>query len=567
MTRLSLVARRRLASYVVVAMACLFGSLAFRQSGWSAGAQFHTRIEIVASVLAFFVGIIGLIRFYSLKETGFLFIGAGFIVTGLFDGFHAVATASEMVGRLPSSPDSLMAWSWFVSRLYLGAILCLAWASWAREQRTGAPLREVLVFGTGAGLAVLCLGYFVFGNAPSAYLQVGGISRPQELIPAALFAFALVAYLRRGGWMQSYFDYWLVMALLLNLAAQLLFVSMSQTLSDAMFEMAPILKTASYGCVLVGLLINMKRLFDESATVQELKRKNAILQTLQRVSPDAMLVLDEEARVVLANERFLQLTGSRAQQVVNEDGRKLLHALIELETDPTASLEALRQLDEPDDSVRSREVHLDDGRVFDLYSAPMTSVGGDSYGRVWFFRDVSAPKAMQAQLVELAIRDPLTGLFNRRYLDEMLEREFARAQRTGNPLSVVMADLDHFKEVNDQHGHQTGDDVLQEFARLLTSLSRKSDIVCRYGGEEVLCLLPGLAYDDALEWVERVRAAMAHSRVPAGDGAVTVTASFGIACYPRHAGDAEALVAAADHAMYAAKQAGRNRAVGAHTLA
>lgn len=168
-------------------------------------------------------------------------------------------------------------------------------------------------------------------------------------------------------------------------------------------------------------------------------------------------------------------------------------------------------------------------------------------------------QALQAQLREQALRDPLTGLYNRRYLTETFDRELLRAQRCARQVSVVMGDIDHFKLINDTHGHQAGDEVLKTFGELLTHYSRGSDINCRYGGEEFLLVLFDMVEDDACLRTEQLRQAFATTAITWEGTAIQATASFGVAVFPLDAQTSDMLIAAADAALYAAKDAGRNQ--------
>ena len=168
-------------------------------------------------------------------------------------------------------------------------------------------------------------------------------------------------------------------------------------------------------------------------------------------------------------------------------------------------------------------------------------------------------QALQEKLREQSTHDPLTGLYNRRYLEETLARELILAEREGHPISIIMGDLDHFKAVNDRYGHLAGDEVLRVFGELMKRHARGSDIYCRYGGEEFLLVLPGMAEKDAVERAEHLRRAMAATPVAFGSSQIVVTASFGIASYPCDGRSGDELTAAADRALYAAKAAGRNR--------
>jgi diguanylate cyclase (GGDEF)-like protein len=166
---------------------------------------------------------------------------------------------------------------------------------------------------------------------------------------------------------------------------------------------------------------------------------------------------------------------------------------------------------------------------------------------------------LQERLEEQALHDSLTGLYNRRYLDAFFERELLRAQRAGSEISVVMADLDHFKRVNDRYGHPAGDAVLKAFAQLLSRHVRGSDLCCRYGGEEFLVLLADSARDAALLRVEQLRGALEALEIPWGEERLRITASFGMAMFPGDGTTRSSLIAAADQALYAAKNGGRNR--------
>jgi diguanylate cyclase (GGDEF)-like protein len=169
------------------------------------------------------------------------------------------------------------------------------------------------------------------------------------------------------------------------------------------------------------------------------------------------------------------------------------------------------------------------------------------------------------QAYDSARRDGLTGVYNRAYLDEHLAAELAFALRHGTALSLLLLDVDHFKRVNDTYGHLGGDAVLRHVAATLSASVRTEDIVARYGGEEFVVLTRGIGAPQAMLLAERLREAVAASRPTAGGAAVGVTVSIGVAsvacCGPGPVG-AQALLALADHRLYAAKRGGRNRAVG-----
>jgi diguanylate cyclase (GGDEF)-like protein/PAS domain S-box-containing protein len=165
---------------------------------------------------------------------------------------------------------------------------------------------------------------------------------------------------------------------------------------------------------------------------------------------------------------------------------------------------------------------------------------------------------LQAELKEQAIRDPLTGLFNRRYLEETLNRELARASREGFSIGFVMIDIDHFKQVNDTHGHKAGDLILQALGNLLLGGIRTEDLVCRYGGEEFLVILTKAGKKITAERAEQWRTDFEALRTAYGEKVLQTTISLGVAVYPGDGVTAEAVIHAADQAMYRAKALGRN---------
>jgi diguanylate cyclase (GGDEF)-like protein len=174
---------------------------------------------------------------------------------------------------------------------------------------------------------------------------------------------------------------------------------------------------------------------------------------------------------------------------------------------------------------------------------------------------------MREKLRMQALRDPLTGLLNRRFLEEWISREAARTDESGQPFGVIMADLDHFKAINDLHGHEAGDRLLTNVADVLRRSLRDSDMPCRYGGEEFLILLTGVDLPTLTARAEAIRNSIAHVRVDyRGATLPGVTVSAGIALYPLHGATAADVVLAADTALYAAKHAGRNRTVTATSL-
>ena len=159
----------------------------------------------------------------------------------------------------------------------------------------------------------------------------------------------------------------------------------------------------------------------------------------------------------------------------------------------------------------------------------------------------------------LSITDGLTGLYNRRYFQQALEREFARARRYKNDVSIFMLDIDHFKQINDNYGHQFGDKVIAEISAIIKNSLRKTDYIARYGGEEIVAILPETNIERALIPIERLRKTIEMHDFKYMDQNVRVTVSIGVSQYPSDIDTIQELIAHADKALYEAKESGRNR--------
>ena len=157
--------------------------------------------------------------------------------------------------------------------------------------------------------------------------------------------------------------------------------------------------------------------------------------------------------------------------------------------------------------------------------------------------------------------DALTGAYNRRFFDEMLKQQIALAKRRDESLGLVIVDLDYFKKVNDTYGHIVGDQVLQQISRIMKNSIRSSDVLARYGGEEFVIVMPSIDLTNALKKAEGIRQHIESVRfnVDTFGRSIQITISIGVASFPEHGAEYDALVAAADSALYKAKEKGRNR--------
>jgi two-component system cell cycle response regulator len=215
------------------------------------------------------------------------------------------------------------------------------------------------------------------------------------------------------------------------------------------------------------------------------------------------------------------------------------------------------------DSTQSKVVGLDSG-ADDYVTKPINYAELQARMaaalRIKALQDQVAAK--NVQLAEMAITDVLTGLYNRRHLDERLDEMFEHSVRLHEPLSVVMFDIDHFKLVNDTYGHQVGDVVLAQFAQLLKHAARDIDRIGRYGGEEFMVLLPGTVLDAGVTFAKRVRQEVETHQFEYDGGALKCTVSAGVAAFPNpRIRTRQQIVKSADDALYVAKTTGRNRVI------
>lgn len=207
---------------------------------------------------------------------------------------------------------------------------------------------------------------------------------------------------------------------------------------------------------------------------------------------------------------------------------------------------------------------------FGEYSSDYTS---DERSRVMEWKQIMAARLAEQYSLSLvnlrlretlrleSIRDPLTSLYNRRHMEASLGREVLRAKRHGTPVSIIMLDIDHFKDLNDTHGHEAGDVVLRELAALVRQSIRGEDIACRYGGEEFLLILPDAPLEIAIQRAKELRLKGENLQIVYLNRLLTITISLGIAAFPAHGPDIKDTVKAADAALYQAKKEGRNRVV------
>lgn len=284
---------------------------------------------------------------------------------------------------------------------------------------------------------------------------------------------------------------------------------------------------------------------------------------------DGMIVLDTQNRIIDINPPAVRMLEVPDTAFIGKDLMKIVpfsRAFLE---------QALEQEIKTEVNFGSTNK-----RYFDVLISPLYKGNKTAIGRLIIFRNVTRRKqteealqkanqqlekqireieALQASLREQALRDPLTQLYNRRFLNETLEHEFHRAKRLSQPLSIILFDIDHFKSINDTYGHTLGDNYLVLLSNSLQLHTRKSDIVCRYGGEEFLLLLPETNASAAAQLAEKLRRLFADLFQVFEGNEIKTTISSGVASYPEHGTNQSELINKADQALYVSKHRGRNQ--------
>lgn len=283
------------------------------------------------------------------------------------------------------------------------------------------------------------------------------------------------------------------------------------------------------------------------------------LHTLLETIPDLVWLKDPEGVYLSCNHKFERFLGAPEHEIVGKTDHDFLpkeQADAFCDKDQAAMASNCPLINE------ELVTYADDGHqeMLETIKTTLRDENGKILGVLGIARDITCRKQAEEEAHYLSLHDPLTGLYNRRVLEGRITEEINRAERYQRCLSIFMLDLDHFKLVNDTHGHQNGDIALCHLAQLLESSIRKTDYVARYGGEEFIVVLPETPLAEALELAERLCEHIAAYEIPIDEHqTIHLTASIGVSCFPDHHHTWKGLIKIADSAMYRAKAAGRNQ--------
>lgn len=330
----------------------------------------------------------------------------------------------------------------------------------------------------------------------------------------------------------------LLLSLAIPLATDVLYVIGISPISH--YNFTPI--TFSVAAVFVAIALFWFRLFSIRPLAYDL-----IIENMS----DGILILDNENLVVDINPAAQELLGMTSKQAIGESVETLLikwPGLVERFLD-VSSLQTTINIQQEERT-----------EYFDIRISPVINKSGLQTGRAVTIRDVTERMALLQKVEHLATTDTLTGLHNRGYFSQLCEREILQAIRYHRPLSLLMLDLDHFKQINDTYGHATGDFALKEIAWVLQDVIRRSDLVGRYGGEEFTILLPETGIDSAVETARRIRDLVSNRALHYENSTFNVTTSIGVTEFQEsQSSSLSELINAADQALYRAKSLGRNR--------
>jgi diguanylate cyclase (GGDEF)-like protein/PAS domain S-box-containing protein len=292
----------------------------------------------------------------------------------------------------------------------------------------------------------------------------------------------------------------------------------------------------------------------------EARYQSTVMSAYLDESQDGIMVVDAGNTMKTWNRRFLELWDIPETVMEARDGEAALKAVIDQLADPDGFVKRIKELyTNLDEEEQGGRIEMKDGRVLERYSRGLRDKHGVYWGRIWFYRDVTDQQRMTEELRRLSQTDPLTGASNRRVFMDQLREEYDRARRYRHPLSVLMLDLDRFKQINDQFGHAAGDEVLRTFVETSRCELRTSDCLARMGGEEFAILLPETGLEAAGQLAERLRVSVAKLQFPSARGEFSTTVSVGVTALDEQDTAPDEFLTRADKCLYLAKTRGRNR--------
>lgn len=396
-----------------------------RRSDWTGSIELHTIMEALSTLLAFTVGALALVRYYSKKDVLFLIIGTGFLGAGLLDGYHAVVSSSFFRSSMPSDLPSLIPWSWIASRQFLAVFMVLAWLSTSRGQhpRLRSWFSEHMIYGFSLTFTIVSFLFFTLVKLPQGYFDTTVFHRPEEFLPALLFGVAAIGIVSGGTWRTDMFAHWLLLSLITGFLGQAVFMSTSSSLFDFEFNAAHLIKSVSYLFVMVGLMVSMFGAFKSESALRmqlleasniavdpetgyealrkQLREKVSLIRSIHTTVVDGIIAIDSQGIVSAVNPAAERLFGYDADEIVGKNVKILMPQ--EYSTKHDQYLENYHQTGEAKIIGKGREVVglRKDGLTFpmDLAVGEM-KVGGQRY-YTGVVRDITQRKQAELELLEM----------------------------------------------------------------------------------------------------------------------------------------------------------------------
>jgi len=324
----------RIQIYCAVALALSFTALSLIGSKWQGSEQLHTLMETTATILALFVGVLALVRFYSRGGTDFLVLGAGFIGVALLDGHHTVVTSSWFKAFFPSDLNTLSLWSWLASRLFLSVIFLSLYfiLKWEAQDKRLHKISPKVIFTFIFVTTLASFVFFAFVPLPSEYIETTYLRRPAELIPGAIFILALITILKQGKWQTDDYTHWLIIAIIVNIIAEIAVMPFSGNLYDIQFDIAHLYKKLSYICILCGLCISVFQAFKDvdsqarirKKTQQSLEASEVRNRTMMNSLVDGLISINDIGVIENINNSACKLFGYSKLELLGKNIKSLM---------------------------------------------------------------------------------------------------------------------------------------------------------------------------------------------------------------------------------------------------
>jgi diguanylate cyclase (GGDEF)-like protein/PAS domain S-box-containing protein len=315
--------------------------------------------------------------------------------------------------------------------------------------------------------------------------------------------------------------------------------------------------------IVTSFLITRFR-FNAKRSLHDLKNNVELQKAITTDIAEGLMVLDLQGKVISINPEAEKLLGIVEKDMINKDALGLLHKTATNENIEDLKIMAVTKSRQP---IRVEEDifnHSNGNPLNVSYKASPLFKDDRVHGVIVAFEDISERKQLKEKLTYMALYDELTGLYNRRQIENLLKTTFLQTQRYLNLLCIALIDIDHFKQINDEHGHLCGDEVLRKIGTLIMESTRAADTAGRYGGEEFLIILHATSLEGAHQWAEQIRKKVSShpSYLNNENVSLDLSISIGLAAYNIKTKNYEGLIHEADMALYQAKSEGRNRVCG-----